>query len=100
IDIDLVDKTELINVDRDFRVVDGLERGHDIIGHARQLIGRNGACPGLERQRRHRYGGRSGVRQFTHIKILCAEISASAKRSTSSRVLYMAKEARQVAVTP
>ena len=72
-----------------------LERGDDVVRQACQLVRRNGR--GV---RRIVGGGRGLGHGIGHPNILRAEIRASARTSTSARVLYMAKEARQVAVTP
>src|SRR5262245_32552581 len=113
----MVEKAQLINVGRDLRVVDGLERTNDIRGQLLQFLRRD------RRARRGRHRGRPGraverrliaclCPRLVHCLTLasspavpqakksCALISASASASTSALVLYMAKEARQVAVTP
>ncbi len=40
LDVDLVDQAELIDVRRDFRVIDRLQRGHDVAAQALGLLGR------------------------------------------------------------
>src|SRR4029450_11641008 len=52
-DIDLVDETQLVDVGGNLRIVDGLERGDDVVGHPRQLALR-------QRRRRGRGGGKGG----------------------------------------
>ena len=42
-DVDLVDQAELVDVGRNFRVVDGLQRGDDVVGQAAELLGRDRA---------------------------------------------------------
>ena len=37
-DVDLVDQAELVDVGRDFRIVDGLQRGHDFVGQPLGLL--------------------------------------------------------------
>ena len=44
LDVDLVDQAELVDVGRDFRVVDGLQRRDDVVGQPRQFLGGNGRC--------------------------------------------------------
>ena len=44
--------------------------------------------------------GSRGLHVLGHANMSCALIRASASRSTSEVVLYIAKDARQVAVTP
>src|SRR5271169_1793266 len=51
-DVDAVNQADLVDVGRNFRVVDGLERGHDLVGE-----------PGdLSLQQRGRLSGRRGLR--------------------------------------
>src|SRR5262249_12804040 len=91
LDLDLVNQAELVDVGRDFRVEHGLQAGDDL---ARQPLGL------LRRQRRmglHRVSFDFG--RVTHANRSRAFSSACARWSTSSRVLYMPNEARQVAVT-
>src|SRR5262249_19178619 len=91
LDVDLVDQPELVDVGRNFRIEHGLQRRDDL---RRQPLGL------LRRQRRMRFGncgldfGRIG-----HANNSRALISACARCSTSSRVLYIPNEAPQVAVT-
>src|SRR5215475_9967935 len=91
LDVDLVDQPELIDVSRDFRIEHGLQRRHDLGGQPLGL---------LRRQRRMGLGV-DGLRfgRITHANKSCALISACTRWSTSSRVLYIPNEARQVAVT-
>ena len=44
VDLDPVDQAELVDVGRDFRIVDGLERGDDIVGHPLDFIRRDGGA--------------------------------------------------------
>src|SRR5437868_13576401 len=91
LDVDLVDQAEFIDIGRNFRIEHGLQRGHDV---AAQPLGL------LRRQRRMLFHvacfdfGRVG-----HANNSRALISACARWSTSSRVLYIPNEARHVAVT-
>src|ERR1700687_4075286 len=86
-DIDAVNQADLVDVGRNFRVVDGLERGHDLVGEPGDL--------GL-RQRGRLSGGRglralgglfNGGRVVTHAKNSRALTMDSASVSTSSFVL-------------
>src|SRR5215208_3725617 len=97
-DVDPVDQTDLVDVGGDFWVVNRLEGRDDAVGQARLLI---------FRQRRGffgRFGGRKRRRAVfyvvTHAKKTWAFVKAVARVSTSALVLYIAKEARQVAETP
>ena len=57
LDVDLVDQAELVDVGRDFRVVDRLQRRDDVVGQPRQFVGGNGR--GRKRSVwRRRVGGR------------------------------------------
>src|ERR1700694_3859674 len=103
---DLVDQAELVDVGRNFRVEHGFQRRHDF---AAQPLGF------LRRQRRMGFhiagfdlkllyfrilGFRIlGFNSVVHENNSRALISAWARWSTSSRVLYIPNEARQVAVT-
>src|SRR5262249_38180700 len=98
-DVDLVDQSELVDVGRDFRVIDGLERRDDIVGQLAEVVGRARRRRDFEVGTNARLGS-YGLRVFTHANTLCALIKAFARTSTSSRVLYMPNEARQVAVRP
>src|SRR5262249_24356802 len=92
-DVDLVDQPELVDIGGNFRIVDGLERGDDVVGKPRQLAlrqrrGRGGFGAGRGRS----VGGwacRRGelVRFVGHAKNPCALIKACASSSTSARVL-------------
>src|SRR5581483_12110559 len=91
VDLDLVDQAELIDVGRNLRIEHRLQRRDDLRGQPLGL---------LRRQR----GGSFHVAGFdfggvTHANNSRALISACANWSTSSRVLYIPNEARQVAVT-
>src|SRR5262249_59504818 len=80
----------------------------EVAGQARQLAGRNGRCRRcclccrfrLRRVCGGRFRARLVVAGVAHAKKSCALPRAWTRLSTSLRVLYMAKEARQVAVTP
>src|ERR1051326_6154983 len=101
VDVDFVDQPELVNVGRNFRIVDRLDRGNDVIGQPRHLIRRNVGRPLACVHSDGRSAFRRGlVGVVNHVKKSRAFNSACASTSTSSRVLYMANEARQVAVTP
>src|SRR5882757_2818888 len=91
LDVDLVDQTKLIDVSRNFRIEHGLQRGDDFAAEPLGL---------LRRQRRiglHVAGFDFGG--VAHENNSRALISACARWSTSSRVLYIPNEARHVAVT-
>ena len=45
VDLDPVDQAELVDVGRDFRIVDGLQRGDDVVGQAVELFGRDRGAP-------------------------------------------------------
>src|SRR5690606_13237574 len=94
-----VDQAQFVDVGRDFRIVDRLQRADDIVGKPRQLFGRNrrgrsslpvALHPGLRHVFVHHH----------HPKNVRAFSSASTSASTSALVLYMANEARHVEVTP
>src|SRR6266567_4947450 len=90
-EVDLVDQAELVDVGRNFRIEHGLQRRHDVTGQPLGL---------LRRQRRiglHIAG--LDIRGVGHANSSRALISACARWSTSSFVLYIPNEARQVAVT-
>src|SRR5262249_51507133 len=99
-DVDLVDETQLIDVRRYFRVIDRLERCDDVIRELVELV--------LWHSRRtdhRRILGRpfrNGIigDVIGHAKNSCALMRDAASVSTSSLVLYIPKEARQVAVSP
>ena len=60
-DVDLVDQAELVDVGRDFRIVDGLERRDDAVGQPRQFVFRQRgwrAGAGRGRSLGRRGGGR------------------------------------------
>src|SRR3954454_8625190 len=91
LDVDLVDQTEFVNVGRDFRIEHTLQRSDDLAAETLGL---------LRRQRRD--GFHIGFGSFDgigHANKSRALMSACARWSTSSRVLYMPNEARHVAVT-
>src|ERR1700742_3450601 len=104
LEIDLVDQTEFIDVGRNFRVEHRLQRGHDFAAQTPGL---------LRRQRRLRLhvGGFDliGLHVSFHFSFHLGRVghennsralmSACANWSTSSLVLYIPNEARQVAVT-
>ena len=84
-----------------FGVENGLQRADDLVGQTRHFLGRDGGR--LFRGGRGgvgRVGLASSVLRRRHVKKSCAFTSACARQSISSRVLYIANEARQVAVTP
>src|SRR6185437_6228553 len=90
-DVDLVDQAEFIDVGGDFRVEHGLQRRDDLRAQPLGLF---------RRQRRMRlHVGGLDFSYVTHANNSPALISALTRWSTSSRVLYMPNEARQVAVT-
>src|SRR5262249_17414090 len=95
-DVDLVDQTELVDVGRDFGIVDRLECGYDLVGEPPDLVRRQGAT--LRRRDRsypgsilRQLGGGRGRRAVScivsHAKKSCAFIRAAARTSISSRVL-------------
>src|SRR5882757_156613 len=91
LDVDLVDQAKLVDIGRNFRIEHGLQRGHDFTAEPLGL---------LRRQRRiglHVAGFDFG--SVGHENNSRALISACARWSTSSRVLYIPNEARHVAVT-
>src|SRR5262245_35617612 len=89
--VHLVDQAELVDVGRNLGIEHRLERGDDL---AAQPLGL------LRRQRRMGFhGGGLDFSRVGHANNSCALISACTRWSTSSLVLYMPKEARQVAVT-
>src|SRR5262249_11781138 len=104
---DFVDQPELVDIGGNLRIIDGLERGDDVVGEPRQLAfrqrrGRRGAGAG-----RGRSGGRWAcclprkfVRLVSGANRPCAMTRACASPSASARVLERPNEARQVAVTP
>src|SRR5579863_2965075 len=99
VDADFVNQAEFIEIGRYFRVVDRLERNDDFIGQARHLVVRRSR----RWRRSFRCGGCTfgfGFRIVGHAKKSCALSKACANTSTSSRVLYIANEARQLAVSP
>ena len=57
VDVDPVDQAELVDVGRDFRVVDGLQRRDDVVGQAVELL------LAAARMAARRRGRRSGARQ-------------------------------------
>src|SRR5262249_11280712 len=88
-------------------IVDGLERGDDVVGEPRQLTlrqrrGRRGVGAGRERSVARWGRCRRGklVRLVGHAKKPCALIKACASPSTSARGLYGPNEPRQVRLTP
>src|SRR5207245_7678384 len=89
-------QAELVDVGRNFRIEHGLQRRHDVTGQPLGL---------LRRQRRiglHIAGFDFGILSFDcvgHANSSCALTSACARWSTSSFVLYIPNEARQVAVS-
>src|SRR5262249_19372459 len=87
IHVDLVDEAEFINVDRDFRIEHSLELRDEFIGQAREL-----------KLAQLLNGGRRNA--VHHANIFRALTTASTKESTSASVLYRAKLARAVALTP
>src|SRR6476646_1779930 len=110
IDVQPVDQAKLIDVDRDLGIEHGLQRRHEVVLEL-VVLGRGRGCGlrgGLSLRRRLRVNSPLLVplNLFTHFRlspqanISCALCSASTSRSTSSSVLYMAKEARAVEVTP
>src|SRR5690606_37687647 len=83
--------SDLVNIGRDLGIVHRLERGDDL-----------GAEPFgfFRRQRRRGRGDRRLVGLgFAHANKSCALIRASASVSTSASVLYIANDARHVAVS-
>src|SRR5690606_28990945 len=103
--IDLVDQAQLIDVDRNFRVVHRLQRLDQVVGQLVQLSLRQGALlrlvpAGGEGVAVADGGFGLGVVHTHHTKKFRALISASTKASVSSTVLYRAKEARVLEVTP
>src|SRR6202020_787176 len=100
------DQTEFVNIGRNFRVEYGFQRGHDVAAQPLSF---------LRRQRRLGFHVGSFRFQLLGIQVLGfqvlgfdsvghannsrALISACARWSTSSRVLYIPNEARHVAVT-
>src|SRR5262249_35448577 len=103
-DVDLVDEAELVDVGGGFGVVDGLQRRHDIVGHAGEFVGPQ-RRPGRRRGGRYgRFGARLfglrlfgsrlgrartglGIADVVHVKKSWALPRAWTRRSTSSRVL-------------
>ena len=90
VDVDPVDQAELVDVGRDLRVVDGLQRRDDVVGEAVELLRRE--------RRRERHLGRVGRRCFggcgyghglsdPHANRVSAFCRASTSLSTSSMVL-------------
>src|SRR5580658_10177754 len=103
IDIDLVDQAELVDVGRNFRIIDSLDRTDDVVGQPSHFLGRNVGRPlrSICRRCRHRFSfDVFGFDFIAHEKKPCALIKACTRQSISSRVLYIANEARQVADTP
>src|SRR5689334_418600 len=101
LEIDLVDQTELVNIGGYFGVEHGFQRRDDFAAQPLGFLRRQGrvrfhvANPGL-RTASFRGFGFYGV---THANSSPALISARARWSTSSRVLYIPNEALHVAVT-
>src|SRR5690606_36929054 len=93
-------QSQLIDVDRDLRIVHRLQRVDDIVRHPVDLGLGQGALlrrvPGFGEGRA--VGGRG--RRVAHAKNSRALIRASAKASASSVVLYRAKDARALEVRP
>src|SRR5690606_14621313 len=104
LDVDLVDETQFVDVGGDFRIVDRFQRRNYVVGQARQLIGgnggRNAGTVGLLFRRLGALLHSCVFHHRRHPKNLRAFSSASARASTSARLLYMAKDALQVEVTP
>ncbi len=92
-DVDPVDQAELVDVGRNLGIVDGLDRGHDLVGETRHVRGCRAIGPAARRRRRglgsvRRRGGRRSVPGIvSHVKKSCAFLNATARLSTSSRVL-------------
>jgi hypothetical protein len=83
LEVDLVDQAELVDVGRDFRIEHRLQRGDDFGSQPLGLLGRQ-----------RRLGFHVGGFDFgciTHENNSRALISACARWSTSSRVLYIPK---------
>src|SRR5271163_984198 len=83
VDVDVVDEAELVNVGGNLGVIDRLQRGDDLIGQLVEFGLRKG---------RGRSGGLSGEavghsQSLSQTNSLWARTSASARTSTSSRVL-------------
>ena len=79
-DVDLVDQAELVDVGRNFRIVDGLQAGDDVVGEPVELVlrQRGGAADGGVLRRLFR-GGILGDRRIVgHAKNSCALISEAA----------------------
>src|SRR4030081_2846815 len=96
LDVDLIDQAEFIDVSRNFGIEHRLQRRHDFTAKPFGLIRRQ------RRMRFHVAGFDFGTLCFDgvgHENNSRALISACARWSTSSRVLYIPNEARQVAVT-
>ncbi len=97
---DLVDQAQLIDVARDLGIVDRFQSGDDLVLQARALglVERRLEAPGRRvRQDFDRVAGHVFEPQANSPSALS---KASASLSTSSMVLYIAKDARQVDVTP
>jgi hypothetical protein len=87
-DVDLVDQAQLIDVDRDFRVEHRLQLLDQLsVSLSSSAWGILELVPGL-------------VGHVAQLKKLRALASALTNASASSRVLYRAKEARALDVTP
>jgi hypothetical protein len=112
VDVDLVDQPQLVDVGGNLGVVHGLQGRDDVGGELLQLLRRDRRAGRRRRTHRLLYLGvhgqlhsllplpACGERVGIHPKKSRALISASASASTSALVLYMANDARQVAVTP
>src|SRR5690606_30490775 len=104
VEIDPVDEAQLVDIDRNFRIVDRFQRADEIGGDALDLgLGQSGG----QILRHPRIGGSGGILvailahgDLPQAKNLRARSMPSTSASTSSLPLYRAKEARQVEVTP
>src|SRR6266849_4645762 len=85
-DVDAVNQTDLVDVGRNFRVIDGLERGHDLVVEPGDLGLRQRGISG-RRGLRALGGLFNGGRVVTHAKNSRALTMDSASVSTSSFVL-------------
>ena len=119
VDIDLVDQTEFVNVGWDLGIVDGFQRRDDVGGERSISSGGNAAplvvAGALASAKSVVLAGAvsvaavatsktsrlvSSIAVTFHANKSCALVKLATRASTSSSVLYIANEARHVAVTP
>ena len=93
VDVDLVDQAELEDVDRDLRIVDGLERFNDLV--VELVDPAPVVCVSVSVASLMVVCSLSLI-ATVHFNMRCATCSASISASTSERLLYIANDARAV----